>query len=69
MAVVKSIEDAINLSTKYPEFSFVTPEGEYISNNGIIETVSNKNISDSIFGRRQLLENLKNEFPKLEINL
>lgn len=69
IALVNSLENAIKLFKKYPDFGFVTIEGDIISKNGVVEAGSSSNLEDSLFGRRQLLENLKNEFPKLESNL
>jgi chromosome segregation protein len=69
IAIIKSLKDAIKLSRIFPEFSFVTIEGEFITSSGIVEAGSSDKLEDSLFGRRKLLENLKNEYPKLEINL
>ncbi len=69
VAIVKSIEDAIKLSQKYPNFNFVSLDGDFIHKNGIVEAGSATKLSDSLFGRKQLLENLKNEYPVLEQNL
>jgi len=69
IAIVKSFKDAISLRNKFSEFSFVTVDGELFSNSGIVEAGSSDKLEDSLFGRRKLLENLKNEYPKLEENL
>lgn len=68
-AIVKSLESAFNLIKIYPEFNFITLDGDYITNNGIVEAGSADNLEDSLFGRRKLLEELKNEYPKLENSL
>ncbi len=69
VVVIKSLEDAIPLLTKFPEFSFVTVDGELLTSTGSVEAGSTGKLEDSLFGRRKLLDNLKNEYPKLEVNL
>ncbi len=69
IAIVKSLEDAISLVKNYPEFSFVTTDGDYINSAGIVEAGSSANLEDTLFGRRKLLDNLKNEYPNYENNL
>ena len=68
-AVVDSIENAIKLSKKYSEFNFVTIDGDYIDQFGIIEGGSVPKLDDSVFGRKQLLQNLKADFSKRENEL
>ncbi len=65
-AIVDSLETAFSLSEKYGEFNFATLSGDYIDNSGVVESGSEPKLSESMFGRMQLLENLKNEFPKRE---
>jgi len=62
-ALVNSLESAVKLNQKYPSFNFVTPQGDIIFTNGIIEAGGLANADDSLFGRKLLLENLRNEFP------
>ncbi len=69
VAIVKTFDDAINLSKKYPHFNFVSLDGDFVHKDGIVEAGSATKLSDSLFGRKQLLENLKNEYPILEENL
>ncbi len=69
VAIVKSFDDAIELSQKFPNFNFVSLDGDFIHKDGIVEAGSATKLSDSLFGRKQLLENLKNEYPILEQNL
>jgi chromosome segregation protein len=64
--LVDSLDNAFPLSSKYPMFSFVTLNGDYIDRSGVIEGGSEPKLDDSLFGRKQLLENLKNEFPQKE---
>ena len=68
-AVVNSIDKAFELSSKYNGFNFVTLKGDFIGSNGIVDAGSEPKLDDSLFGRKQLLENLKNEFPQREANL
>jgi chromosome segregation protein len=65
-AIVDTLETAFSLSEKYGEFNFATLAGDYIDNSGVVESGSEPKLSESLFGRMQLLENLKNEFPKRE---
>ncbi len=68
-AVVDSIDKAFELSSIYYGFNFVTLNGDYIGSDGIVDAGSEPKLDDSLFGRKQLLENLKNEFPRREENL
>ncbi len=65
-AIVDSLDTAYDLSIKYGEFNFATLNGDYIDNSGVVESGSEPKLSESLFGRLQLLEQLKNEFPKHE---
>jgi len=69
IALVKTFSDAKRLFKKYSDFTFVTVDGEIINHGGIIEANYSNKVEDSLFGRRKLLDDLKNEYPKLEINL
>lgn len=69
IALTKDLDSAINLHKKFPEFSFVTLEGDIILSNGIIEAGSLPKQDETIFGRKLLLEELKKEYPKHEANL
>jgi len=68
-AVVKSLEAAIELSHKYPGYNFTTLEGDIVQSSGIVEAGSSPKLDETLFGRKQLLENLKNDFPKFHANL
>jgi len=68
-AIVDSFETAFLLNSKFAEFNFVTVDGDYIQNNGIVEAGSANTIDDMLLGRKKLLLELKNEYPKLELNL
>lgn len=65
-AIVKDLTEAVDLSKRFPQFNFATLEGDLVHNNGIITAGSLPKLDDSIFGRKQMLEDLKNEFPKYE---
>lgn len=67
--LVNSIDAAIQLSKKYNDFNFVTLDGDYIDQFGIIEGGSAPKIDDSVFGRKQHLQKLKNDFSKRENEL
>ncbi len=61
-AIAETLEDAISLAGKYPDFVFVTQEGDLARADGIIEAGSLPKLDDSIFGRKQLAENLRKEY-------
>jgi chromosome segregation protein len=67
--IVKTIEDALRISKKYKRFNFVTLEGDYIDQFGIVEGGSIPRPDESVFGRKQLLKNLQDSFSKRETNL
>ena len=67
--LVDSLETAFSLASEYVMFNFVTLNGDYIDQSGIIEGGSAPRLDDSLFGRKQLLENFKNEFPRKEEEL
>lgn len=68
-AVTDELDSALELSRKYPGFNFSTLNGDFVHESGIIDAGSSLKLDDSLFGRKQLLENLKNEFPKYEAGL
>ncbi len=68
-AVTSDLKSAIELIRKYPAFNFTTLDGDFVQSSGIIEAGSLPKQDETLFGRRQLLENLKKEFPKHETNL
>lgn len=67
--IVDDLDNAFALYKKYPQFNFATLNGDFISSDGIIEAGSEPKLDDSLFGRKQLLENLKNELPSHERKL
>lgn len=68
-AMVENLTTAIELNQKYPGYNFTTLEGDIIYSSGIVEAGSLLNLDDSLFGRKLLLENLKNEYPVLNTKL
>ncbi len=68
-AVADTLETAFTLSEKYPDFNFTTLNGDYVDNLGNIEAGSAPKPDDSLFGRKQFLEKLKDEFPEREAEL
>ncbi|MBK7631445.1 MAG: chromosome segregation protein SMC [Ignavibacteriales bacterium] len=69
ICIVENLEKAFELYGKYNSFSFATLNGDFVSRDGVIEAGSVPRLDDSLFGRKQLLENLSVEFPKHEKNL
>ncbi len=69
VAIVDSLETAFDLSGKYTDFNFATLSGDFINNSGAVEGGSASKPDDSLFGRKQFLENLKEEFPKREAEM
>ncbi len=68
-AVTENLNAAVELSRKYSGFNYTTLEGDLVQSGGIVEAGSLPKQDETLFGRRQLLENLKKEFPKHETNL
>ncbi len=68
-AVTENLETAIALHRKYAGVNFATLEGDLVGSDGIIEGGSLPKLDETLFGRKQLLENLKQEYPELEKGL
>ena len=64
--VVDTVETAFNLFSKYKEFNFTALNGDFISSSGVIDAGAPPKLDDTIFGRKQLLINFKDEFPERE---
>ncbi len=64
VAVVDNLETAMQFSMKYPGFSFTTPSGDYADSTGIVESGAVPKVDDSLFGKKQLLGELKNNLPQ-----
>lgn len=68
-AVIDNLENAFALSMKYKGFHFTTLNGDVILPDGCIEGGAAPKLDDTLFGRRQMLEDLKKEFPIKEAAL
>jgi chromosome segregation protein len=63
-AVIDELESAFRLKKLHPGFNFATLNGDFIHESGLVEAGSLPRLDDTLFGRKKLLQNLKNEFPK-----
>jgi len=68
-AVVESLENMLEMSNKFSGFSFVSLDGDYIDASGLVESGSLPQADNTLFGRMQLLEDLKKDFPVEEQKL
>ncbi len=68
-ALVETLEQAIELSKNYPLFSFATLNGDMVRENGVVDAGSSPKTDETLFGRKQMLEDHITELPKLEQNL
>ncbi|RPI60715.1 MAG: chromosome segregation protein SMC, partial [Ignavibacteriales bacterium] len=66
VCIVDDLDKAFELYSKFGSFSFATLNGDFVSRDGVIEAGSVPRLDDSLFGRKQLLENLSTEFPNHE---
>lgn len=67
--IVDSLDTAFNLSRKYGEFNFSTLTGDFVNRSGSVEAGSTPRPDDTLFGRKQFLEKLKDDFPVKEKEL
>lgn len=67
--VVKDLQSALDMSDKFPRFSFATVDGDVIYNNGVVEAGSMPKLDETLFGRRQMVEDLKKTLPAHEESL
>ncbi len=68
-AVVNNLETAVQLSLKHPGFSFTTLSGDYVDSSGIIESGAPPKVDDSLFGKKQLIGELKDNLPEKKKDL
>lgn len=61
--LVNELSTAFELYEKFPQFNYATLNGDFINSSGIIEAGATPRLDDTFFGRKQLLENLKADFP------
>lgn len=69
ICIVENLDKAFELYGKYNSFSYATLNGDFVSKDGVIEAGSVPRLDDSLFGRKQLLEDLTSEFPRHEKEL
>lgn len=63
-AIVNDLNAAVSLYQKYPDFDFVTLNGDFVGDGGIITAGSQPKLDETLFGRKQFLEDLKKDFPE-----
>ena len=61
-AIVTELDSAISLSQKFPDFRFVTIDGDLAEGTGLIEGGSVR-ADESLFGKRQLLDEIRRDIP------
>lgn len=69
IGIVPDLKTAFEFSRRYPGFSYVTLQGDYVDANGMIEGGAVPKIDETLFGRRQLLEELIRSVPEHEAKL
>jgi chromosome segregation protein len=69
IGITEDLASAVELRKKYPKFSFVTLEGDFVRDTGIIEAGSAPQLDETLFGRKKHLENLVNEIPHYKVAL
>ena len=62
-AIVDDLDSAINLSFRFPAFRFVTLAGDLAEGSGLIESGSQNRANESLFGKKQLLNEIKKDIP------
>lgn len=67
--IVSDLDSALQMNSLYPGYSFATLGGDYLHETGIVEAGAEQKLDDTLFGRRQMLENLKSEYPAFEQRL
>lgn len=67
-AIVDSLDSAIALSFNHPNFRFVTVDGDLVEGSGLIESGSPV-ADESLFGKRQLLLEIKKDIPSKQNEL
>ncbi len=68
-AIVTDLELALKLIEEFPDFKFVTINGDYVKSNGIVEAGSKPKLDETLFGRKQMLDNLEKELPEFNKKL
>ncbi len=65
-ALTADLNSALELNKIFPEFNYVTLDGDLVQNNGVVIAGSSPKLDETLFGRKQLIEALEAEYPKLE---
>jgi len=68
-ALVQNFDSALKLSQKYPDFNFVSLDGDIIYSSGIVNAGSMPKSDETILGRKQMLEKLIASLPEFESTL
>ena len=69
VVIVNNLETALELVGQYHGFRFATLDGDYLDEKGVIEGGSVPRADDTLFGRKQLLDDMKSELPKKKSKL
>ncbi len=67
--ITNNLETAFRLIKDYPDYNFVTLNGDFVQNNGIVEAGSEPKPDETLFGRKQMLDDLIKQLPKYESKL
>ena len=62
-AIVKDFDSAVRLSSEFPKISYATMSGDFLDGSGIIDSGASPEFEETLFGKKQLLDNLKSELP------
>lgn len=62
-AIVKDFDSAVRLASEHPKLSFATMNGDFLDGLGIIDSGASPEFEETLFGKKQLLGQLKNELP------
>ncbi len=64
VCIVDTFETAQNLVEKYPYFDFVTIDGDVLRSSGFVDVSSEKNTTETAFGRKKILSELNDIYIK-----
>jgi chromosome segregation protein len=67
--VADNLDTAFALIKDYPDYNFVTLKGDFVQSNGIVEAGSEPKLDETLFGRKQMLEDLVKQLPSFEAKL
>lgn len=63
--VVDSLESGLKMKQSYPAFNYVTPEGDIIQKDGVVEAGSKPKADETLLGRKQKLKELESRYPEV----